>query len=332
MKDIAMLHGALRLVEVNAGLKKEEKVLIVCDTDEVNIDIAKVLAYAVKSIGSEYTIAFMEPRNMHGEDPTDAISNAMLGVDVIFAPTKFSLSHSNARIKANESGARFISMPNYTKDMMEGGALDADFIKIHKIVEKLVEILTKTNAIHITTKIGTDITLHAEGRVGNEVSGVCRNHGTWGSPPNIEVNVSPVEIKSEGVVIIDGSIPMPGLGVIKSPIKLIIKDGKIAEFIGGTEAIKFKKMLKAEENPNNIVLAEFGIGLNNKAQLKGSMLEDEGAYGTCHFGFGHNADQGGENTASVHIDAVFCKPTVVMDGITVVKDGELLIERQGILD
>ena len=45
MKDLEMLHGALNLVKVNAGLKPEEKALIVCDTE--NIDIAKVLAYAV---------------------------------------------------------------------------------------------------------------------------------------------------------------------------------------------------------------------------------------------------------------------------------------------
>ena len=71
MKDLEMLHGALNLVKVNAGLKPEEKALIVCDTE--NIDIAKVLAYAVKSVGAEYSICIMEPRSTHGEDPTEAI-------------------------------------------------------------------------------------------------------------------------------------------------------------------------------------------------------------------------------------------------------------------
>ena len=104
MEDIEMFHGALRLVKINAGVKPDEKVLIVCDTD--NINIAKVLAYAVKSVGAEYSICIMEPRTTHGEDPTKAISLAMLGTDVIFAPTKFSLSHSEARINANKNNAR----------------------------------------------------------------------------------------------------------------------------------------------------------------------------------------------------------------------------------
>lgn len=321
MKDIQMLHGALRLAKINAGLKPEEKVLIVCDTD--NIGIAKSLAYAVKSIGAEYTVCIMEPRSTHGEDPTEAISKAMLGADVIFAPTRFSLSHSNARIKANENGARFISMPDYTEDMMKGGALDADFLGIYEKVQKLRDVLTNVNLIHITTKAGTDIRIHAEGRVGNEVSGVCRTCGTWGSPPNIEVNVSPIEHLTQGVVVVDGSIPMPEIGVVSEPVVLTIKDGKIVEFKGGKEAETFRKLLKIEENPNNNVLAEFGIGMNDRATLKGSMLEDEGAYGTCHFGFGHNADQGGVNEASVHIDCVYRKATVEIDGKIVIQDGVL---------
>ena len=125
MKDIRMLNGAKRLVEVNAGLKKEERALIVCDTE--NIDIAKSLAYAIKFIGAECTIAIMEPRKDHGEEPTEAIAKAMLGADVVFAPTKFSLSHSKARQNANENGARFISMPDYSIEMMEYGAIEADF-------------------------------------------------------------------------------------------------------------------------------------------------------------------------------------------------------------
>lgn len=249
MEHLEMLHGALNLVKINAGLKPEERALIVCDTE--NISIAKVLAYAVKSVGAEYSICIMEPRSTHGEDPTEAISKAMLGADVIFAPTKFSLSHSNARIKANENGARFISMPDYTEDMMKGGALDADFLGIYEKVQKLRDILTNANLIHITTKAGTDITIHAEGRVGNEVSGVCRTCGTWGSPPNIEVNVSPIEQLTQGVVVVDGSIPMPEIGVVTQPVVLTIKDGKIVEFKGGKEAETFQRLLKVEENPNN---------------------------------------------------------------------------------
>lgn len=324
MEDIRMLEGAKRLVEINAGLKSHERALIVCDTE--NIEIAKVLAYAVKFIGSEYSIAIMEPRKGHGEEPTEAIAKAMLGVDVVFAPTKFSLSHSKSREKANEQGVRFISMPDYSRSMMEEGAIEADFIEIKNTVSKLALLLTNSCEIQVKTAAGTNICMKTKNRIANEVSGVCVEKGTWGSPPNIEVNISPIEEESSGVVIVDGSIPMPEIGLISDNIRLVIENGKISEFGGGKQAEIFEKILCGEENENNLVLAEFGIGLNNKSRLTGFMLEDEGSYGTAHFGFGHNYDQGGRNIASKHIDAVFRNPTIIIDNKVVMENGELILQ------
>ena len=319
MHHIGLLNGAKRLVEINAGLKPEEKVLLVCDTD--NTEIAVALAYAVKSVGAEFTMAVMEPRSTHGENPTEAIAKAMLGVDVVFAPTKYSLSHSAAREEANAHGVRFISMPDYTLDMMKGGALEADFLSIYEEVKKLQGILTEAKHIHIETKKGTVLDLDVTGRIGNEVSGVCRTPGTWGSPPNIEVNVSPIEHKTQGVICVDGSVPCAELGLLQETIVLTIQDGKIVDF-GDTESGQtLKTVLNGEKEPYNLVIAEFGIGLNDKAVLKGSMLEDEGARGTIHFGIGHNADQGGANQATKHIDCVLKNATVTVDGVVIIENG-----------
>lgn len=326
MKDIRMMYGAKRLVEINAGLKAEEKALIVCDTE--NIHIARALAYAVKSAGAEYTLAIMEPRQDHGQEPTAAVANAMLGADVVFAPTKFSLSHSLAREEANARGVRFISMPDYSRKMLEEGAIEADFIEIKKIVTRLSFILTNSNEITVTTQAGTRISMVTKGRIANEVSGVCREKGTWGSPPNIEVNVSPVEELSEGVIVVDGSIPMPQIGIVAEPVCLTVEKGRIVRFEGGAQARIFEDMLCGSLYPANLVLAEFGIGLNNKSCLTGSMLEDEGAYGTAHFGFGHNFDQGGTNKASKHIDCVYKAPTVAVDGRVIMKDGVLTVQEE----
>ena len=322
MNSLEMINGAKRLIEVNAGVKPDEKVLIVCDTD--NISIAKALAYAIKSLGSEYTIAIMEPRKTHGENPTDAIANAMKGVDVIFAPTKYSLSHSLAREEANEIGARFISMPYYKEEMMKGGALEADFISIYNEVKKMQDILSNANKIHITTELGTDLYLNVIGRDGNEVSGVCREPGTWGSPPNIEVNVSPIETFTHGRIIVDGSVPCAEIGLLHENIELTVEDGKITNFGHNTSGNTFKNVLNGEIEPYNLVVAEFGIGFNDKATVKGAMLEDEGARGTIHFGIGHNADSGGVNKATKHIDCVVHNATVDIDGVIVIERGKFL--------
>ena len=323
MNKIGMQNGARRLVEINAGMRSTEKALIVTDTE--HIEIATAMAYAVKSIGAEFTVAIMEPRRTHGEDPTDAVKAAMKQVDVVFAPTKYSLSHSVAREEANALGVRFISMPDYNGQMLCGGAIEADFLEIYENrVIKLQNILTEANEIHITTKAGTDMWLRADGRVGNEVSGVCRKPGSWGSPPNIEVNVSPIEDKSYGVVHVDGSIPCEEIGLLSEEVILTFENGRIGDFGPTKTGEVFKQVLNGDSEPNNLVLAEFGIGLNDKARICGSMLEDEGAYTTVHFGIGHNADQGGQNVATKHIDCVFRNATVVIDKVTVIEDGRIV--------
>ena len=87
---------------------------------------------------------------------------------------------------------------------------------------------------------------------------------------------------------------------------------------------KFKSnILKEAKDPNSYILAELGIGLNRKSSLTGSMLEDEGAYGTIHFGWGNNFDQGGKNKASTHIDTVIKSPTVIIDGKVFMRKGKL---------
>ena len=72
-------------------------------------------------------------------------------------------------------------------------------------------------------------------------------------------------------------------------------------------------------------MAEFGIGLNPKAELCGRMLEDEGCMGTVHFGFGSNSTIGGKNKINFHLDLVMKEPTVMIDGKVIIQKGDLTI-------
>ncbi len=315
--------GAYNLVNICAGLKKNEKALII--TDYEKIDIAMTLKEEIKKVGSEYTIAIMEPRKDHGENPTKAIVDAMMNVDVIFAPTKYSLTHSTAREEANENGVRFISMPDYSIEMLKGGALEADFLGMLPLVDKFYDVLTKGKNAEIIFENEMTLKLNIEDRVANKVSGVCTRPGLWGSPPNIEVNVSPREDKSNGEIYVNGSIPIPEIGVVDVPIILSIDKGKISSISDNKQGKIFSKKLMEFNNENSYILGELGIGLNPKAKIKGSMLEDEGAYGTIHFGWGHNYDQGGLNSAPSHIDTVTKNSTLIIDGKTIIEKGNIII-------
>jgi len=142
------------------------------------------------------------------------------------------------------------------------------------------------------------------------------------SPPDIEVCIAPVEGTAEGKIIIDGSIVLPGLGPIQEDVFVCVSKGSVTKIKGLQEAILFKKLLDQAKDQTVFNIGEFGIGLNPKCKMYGSMLEDEGVYGTIHFGIGDNHTMGGLVESSMHTDVVIKKPTVIIDKKVLIKNGE----------
>ena len=122
---------------------------------------------------------------------------------------------------------------------------------------------------------------------------------------------------------VDGSIPHPSLGVISPPIHLTVHGGNITEIKGGGQAEVMRRLLADMDDSGMYNIAELGIGLNPCSQVSGNMMEDEGAYGTCHIGIGDNSDFGGIVKAKSHIDLIMRRSTIVIDGETIQDEGKL---------
>ena len=75
------------------------------------------------------------------------------------------------------------------------------------------------------------------------------------------------------------------------------------------------------ERKENRIVAELGIGTNEKALLCGNTLEDEKVYGTVHIAFGTNTSFGGLNKADCHLDGIILKPTLYLDDKLIIKEG-----------
>ena len=127
--------GANILINTCGAVKIGETVLIA--TDQGSIDIAEILFNACLSQNMEPTMLVMAPRHHHGEEPPKPYALALLNADVIFAPTTFSLFHTNARIEANKNGARWVNLPGFSKKMLKEGGLFVDFHKQRSIAEQV---------------------------------------------------------------------------------------------------------------------------------------------------------------------------------------------------
>ena len=298
------------------NLKAGEKFLVV--VDEPQIEIGQAFYQVGKEMGAETMLMEFMPRKNHGDEPPKPVAEAWLNCDVFVAPASKSLTHTRAREDAVAAGARGATLPGVTVEMMER-CIPVDYNKMKERCDKLVNILTEGKQVHITTELGTDLRFSLEGRHGDPDTGIYNKPGTFGNLPAGEAYIAPLEGTAEGVFIVDGAM----VGVMEEPITLKVEKGFVTEITGGKEAEELLKMVdEVGHDARNI--AEFGIGLNEKAIFTGNVLEDEKIYNTIHIAIGNNAHFGGVVDVPFHMDGIIKKPTVEIDGKIIIKEGKHL--------
>lgn len=322
-----MMKGAKKIVEILAGVQPGEKVIIVTDTNLASV--GECLATATYQIGADPFLVITPPLKREGSHATrmpDLLISAMSEADVILAPTTDSTT-SSIREAIEKSGgqARGLSLAGLNEEMLYKGGIEADFDEIAETTHaKLVEIFKKAKKGEVTTPSGTHLKVDLVPRGPDFLGypGIAREPGQQAGPPDIEVNCRVVQGTATGSLVVDGAICIyPDLGVLKETVTLEIRKGKITEIKGGREATIFKELYDEmlAEDPKAENLAEFACGLNTSAFLTGNYFEDEGSGETMHFGFG-----GGSVGGIYHNDFVITKPTLLINGELVLKDGKVV--------
>lgn len=315
-------EGCKTLLHICAKCQKDEKILIV--TDEQSFEIGKALWDAAEDFPNK-SLIMMPTQTMHGEEPTDLVAAAMMEADVIFRPTTFSISSTEAKRNAQANGARDLNCSDYDLRMLESGGLFADFEGVEPLMKSMAEAYVGKD-ITITTPLGTNITASIEGRKNLPQYGRSLVPGQTSSPPDIEIAICANNGTMNGVVYIDGAITHPRLGLIKEPVRMEVKDSNVVDISGGEEAEILKEILANYNDPAVYHIGEIGVGMNKACTLTGRMLEDEGCYGTIHFGLGDDRGfEGGTNSTPLHIDLVFTGPTMVIDCRDIIVDGDIVV-------
>jgi len=301
------------------GLQPGERVAIV--TDEPCLTIGKAMEQVVRGLGNSVELIEILPRRTHGEEPPPDVAALMLTMDVVLVPTSKSMTHTNAKRNAQARGVRVATLPGVTEDMMVR-CMNADYHKIAELTNKLGDMMERTKAVRITSRLGTDLTMPIEGRKALRSHGLFRNKGEGGNLPTGEAFVAPIEEHSQGIVVFDGS--MAGIGILTEPIHVHVRNGFAREIAGGAEAKRLIDLLAIHGQMSRNV-AEFGIGTNERARITGVILEDEKVLGTVHVAFGDNVTMGGSVNVQSHLDGLTKFPTVWFDETMIIQNGKLLV-------
>jgi aminopeptidase len=322
MKLIELQRCARVAIETCGNVKAGERVLIVTDTMR-DQSVAQALMAAALAASAEPVLTVMPTRRSTPQEPPDAVRAAMQAADIAYLYTTYSLTHSSARVAAQQSGTRVITMPGVTEDGFLR-TLSVDVEALVRLTNGVAERVARARTARVTTALGTDMRYQLEHPVAI-LDGVAANRGDLDAfPPGLFLSV-PRAKSASGVAVVDGSITQ--VGRVASPVTMTFENSRLVRIEGENEATRLSNMLAALEDDNAYEFAAWGIGTNPGAALIGEdpSFEGERVYGWTHVSTGSSATlPGGTVQAKIHLDGIISQPTIWLDDEKIVDSGKFV--------
>ena len=141
-----------------------------------------------------------------------------------------------------------------------------------------------------------------------------------------QVSWCPIEETINGKLVFNEMVcSSAGLGPLRSNIEITLEKGVVTRVEGESQAKLFERWLVSFNDPTMYWLAHYSLGLNpGVTKLTGRGLEDERVFGCMEFGMGsqHYQIRGKTWKSASHADGVVLKPTIILDGQTIEKEGK----------
>ena len=307
---IMKLPNARKVVRLLGETSPEMEVLVLYDP--LTASNAEALALAVTEVGASLSMMQAMPGGHHGSQLSRPVAAAMKASDLIIAPMRQNVTHTEARREAQEAGAKVVCLPEADgEDFFLARGWQADFEALRPKIDALAAAFHEAKTARVHSSLGTDITMSIEGRRGRSLNGFA-NTVDISAGYCLEASIAPVEGTAEGKIVVNASIP--GVALIeKAPVEILYEKGMAVSIAGGPEADAFRSLLASFDDPNVYNLGELGVGMNPECTLDGTMLSDESVWGGIQLALGTSAP-GGKCRAAAHYDTVLTGAVLELDG------------------
>lgn len=320
----AMERGAEIVIEDWMRVKRWDRLLIV--TTKEHLEEAKALRKCAQNRAYSVNSLVVEDMGRHVGVFFDMNEEVFDPYTAVIAATDYSLVTTKAAKRAIQKRKKFLSLPLSTNDgrsMLEYEFMKMDTKKSRLMAKVIMKYLRHCTRIHVTTPAGTDLQVYKENRTPGFFNGVVKD-GKGYSSASIEVYVSIEETKTEGVMVLDGSLGY--IGRAEEPTRIQFENGRITGIEETPTGRRLKEYMEGYKDERIFVGGEFGIGLNSYSQCLGNCyIEDESAYGTFHIGLGRNLALGGQQNANGHFDLVCLEPDIFTDNRQIMQEGKIII-------
>lgn len=318
-------RGARIIINEWVRVRPWDKVLIVT-TDKYLKEAEIMKMYAEKAKARSVNTLIVDKSGRHVGVFFDANEDVFDPYTAIIAATEYSLVTTKAAKRAIQKRKKFLSLPLSTNDgrsMLEYDFITMDTKKSRMMANIIMKYLRQSSKLRVTTPAGTDLVCYKRGREPGFFNGVVKD-GKGYSSASIEVYVPIEETKSEGVMMLDGSLGY--IGRAEEPTRIQFKEGRIVEIEETNTGKRLKEYMEDYNDSRIYIGGEFGIGMNSYSQCLGNCyIEDESAYGTFHIGLGRNIALGGTQNANGHFDLVCLNPSIYTDNRQIMDEGRIIL-------
>lgn len=316
-------RGAQIIIKKWIRLKPWQKLLIV--TSNEHLAEAKALKAAALKRTASVDLMIVEKSGKKVGVFFDKHTDVFDGYHVVIGATDYSIVTTRATQKLRKRRGKFLSLPlstNNGKPMLSYDFITMDTKKSKMLAMVIMKYLDGASVVKVTSKNGTDLKIYKKNRRAGFFNGVLKD-GKGYSSASIEVYVPIEETRTEGVMVVDGSLGY--IGKAEVPTKVWIKGGKITKVQDTITGLRLQEYLDNYHDERVLVAGELGIGLNSHSKCRGRCyIEDESAYGTFHIGFGRNIALGGVHEASGHYDLVCLEPNIYVDNRQIMMEGKII--------
>jgi len=330
--DPQLTPGARNAVRVCLRVQPAEKVTVI--TDEVSLEIAAALVHELESVGCPYHSWVLEdvatrPLTDLPQVIADDLDTSQVSIFAVQAQTNELKSRMQMTDIVNRRKIRHAHMVNINRQIMLEG-MRADFLKVDRLSQKVVERVRAAKQIRAKTAAGTNLVADVNPNYKwVKTSGIISTE-KWGNLPGGEVFTTPGEVN--GTFVIDGVVGdylCAKFGDLKlTPLTIEVKKNRLIEAHSANKELKDDFWAYTHTDENSDRVGEFAIGTNIELKdVIGQILQDE-KYPGVHIAFGnpYGAHTGADWYSATHIDVVGRKFDIWADDEQIMRAGQFLIE------
>ena len=330
--DPEFTPGARNAVAVCLRVRADEKVCVI--TDEVTLEIAAAIVHELEKLGAPYRAWVLEdlaerPLRELPREILDDLESSQVSIFAVQAQTNELRSRMQMTEVVNRRKIRHAHMVNINRQIMLEG-MRADFQRVDRLSQKVVEMVRKASKIRAKTAAGTDLTADLNPNYRwLKTSGIISAE-TWGNLPGGEIFTTPGGVN--GTFVVDGVVGdylCRKFGSLReTPLTIHMKGNRLTEAHSENRELEddFWRYTHTDENSDRV--GEFAIGTNiDLKDVIGEILQDE-KYPGVHIAFGnpYGPHTGAEWDSSTHIDVVGRGFDIWVDGEQIMRDGRFLVE------